>query len=88
VDEVKDKELNRDSESNPENIENGNIIDSEPTATVVIATIQLEEIIDPEEGEHLFHSQIWVKGTPLHFIVYSDSLKNLVLAEVEKMLGC
>jgi hypothetical protein len=33
------------------------------------ATIQPEEPTDPEEGEHLFHSQMWVKGTPLHFII-------------------
>jgi hypothetical protein len=24
---------------------------------------------EPEEGESLFHSQIWVKGTLLHFII-------------------
>jgi hypothetical protein len=42
---------------------------------------------DLEEGEHLFHSQMWVKGTPLHFIVNSGSQKNLILAEVVKQLG-
>jgi hypothetical protein len=40
--EVKDKEPNPDSESNPENIENRQIIDEDPTAIVVTATIQLE----------------------------------------------
>jgi hypothetical protein len=34
---------------------------------------KLTEPTDPEEGEHLFHSQMWVKGTPLHFIVDSGS---------------
>jgi hypothetical protein len=48
------------------------------------ATIQPEEPIDPEEGECLFHSQMWVKGTPLHFIVDSRSQKNLISAEVVK----
>jgi hypothetical protein len=50
------------------------------------ATIQPEEPEDPEEGEHLFHSQMWVKGTPLHFIVDSGSQKNLISAEVIKQL--
>jgi hypothetical protein len=40
-----------------------------------------------EEGERLFHSQMWVKGTPLHFIVDSGSQKNLISAEVVKQLG-
>jgi hypothetical protein len=50
-------------------------------------TIQPEEPTDPEEGEHLFHSQMWVKGTPLHFIVDSRSQKNLISVEVIKQLG-
>jgi hypothetical protein len=50
----------------------------------MIATIQLEEPTDPEEGEYLFHSQMWVKGTPLHFIVDNQSQKNLISAEVIK----
>jgi hypothetical protein len=43
-------------------------------------TIQLEEPTHLEEGEHLFHSQKQVKGTPLHFIVDIGSQKNLILA--------
>jgi hypothetical protein len=50
----------------------------------MIKTIQLEEPTDPEEGEHLFHSQMWVKGTPLHFIVDSGSHKNLISKKVIK----
>jgi hypothetical protein len=50
-------------------------------------TIQPEELVDPEEGEHLFHSQMWVKGTPLHFIVDNDSQKNLISYKVVKQLG-
>jgi hypothetical protein len=53
----------------------------------VTTPIQLEEPIDPEEEERLFHSQIWVKGTPLHFIVDNDNQKNLILAKVIKLLG-
>jgi hypothetical protein len=53
----------------------------------VTATIQPEEPTDPQEGEHLFNSQMWVKGTPLHFIVDSESQKNLISAEVVKQLG-
>jgi hypothetical protein len=87
VAEIKDKEPNPDSESDSENTGKGQIIDADPTAIVVTATIQPEEPTDPEEGEHLFHSQMWVKGTPLHFIVDSGSQKNLISAEVIKQLG-
>jgi hypothetical protein len=87
VAEIKDKEPNPDSESDSENTGKGQIIDADPTTIVVTATIQLEEPTDPEEGEHLFHSQMWVKGTPLHFIVDSGSQKNLISAEVVKQLG-
>jgi hypothetical protein len=53
----------------------------------VTATIQPEEPMYPEEGERLFHSPMWVKETPLHFIVDSGSQKNLISAEVIKQLG-
>jgi hypothetical protein len=87
VAEIKDKELNPDSESDFENTGKRQIIDADPTAIVTTATIQPEEPTDPEEGEHLFHSQMWVKGTPLHFIVDRGSQKNLISAEVIKQLG-
>jgi hypothetical protein len=87
VAEIKDKEPNPDSKSDSENNGKGQIIDADPTAIVATATIQPEEPTDPEEGEHLFHSQMWVKGTPLHFIVDSGSQKNLISAEVIKQLG-
>jgi hypothetical protein len=86
MDEVKDKEPNPDSEYDPKNIENRQIIDADPTATVMTETIQPEEPVDPEE-ECLFHSEMWVKGTPLHFIVDRDNQKNLISAEVIKQLG-
>jgi hypothetical protein len=87
VAEIKDKESNPDSESDSENTGKRQIIDADPTAIVATATIQPEEPTDPEEGECLFHSQMWVKGTPLHFIVDSGSQKNLISAEVVKQLG-
>jgi hypothetical protein len=87
VAEIKDKEPNPDSESDSKNNGRRQIIDADPTATVATTTIQPEEPTDPEEGEHLFHSQMWVKGTPLHFIVDSGSQKNLISTEVVKQLG-
>jgi hypothetical protein len=87
VAEIKDKEPNLDSESDFENNGKRQIIDADPTAIVATATIQPEEPIDPEEGERLFHSHMWVKGTLLHFIVDSGSQKNLISAEVVKQLG-
>jgi hypothetical protein len=87
VAEVKDKELNLDSESDLENIETRQIINAGPIAIVSTTTIQPEEPIDPEERECLFHSYMWVKGTLFHFIVDSCSHKNLISTEVVKQLG-
>jgi hypothetical protein len=70
--EIKDKESNPDSEDS-KNIDRRQIIDTDPTTIVATATIQPEEPTDPEEGERLFHSHMWVKGTPLHFIVDGGS---------------
>ena len=55
------------------------IIDVEPSATISTTNIQKEEPEDPEEGECLFHSQMWVKGSPLKFIADSKIQKNLIL---------
>jgi hypothetical protein len=60
----------------------------EPSATVATTKLQPGEPDEPEEGERLFHSYMWVKGTPLHFIVDSGSQKNLILAEVIKSWPC
>jgi hypothetical protein len=80
VGEIKDKESNPDSKNNGRR----HINDAYPTATVTTTTIHLEEPIDPEEGECLFYSQISVKGTPLHFIVDSESQNKLISTEVVK----
>jgi hypothetical protein len=82
--ELKDKESNPDLDLDSENNKRKQIIDEEPTATIATATIQPEE--DPEEGERLFHSQMWVKGTPLHFIVDNEIQKNIISIEVVKQL--
>jgi hypothetical protein len=74
-----------DSESEPER--GRQIIDAEPSATVATTKLQHGEPDEPEEGECLFHSQMWVKGTPLHFIVDSGSQKNLISVEVVKRLA-
>ena len=56
-----------ESKSKPDkgNEKGKQIIDAEPNATVATIKIQKEELEDPEEEEHLFHSQMWVKGSPL-----------------------
>jgi len=82
-----------DACSDPESeIDKGNgkgkkIIDAEPSATVATTKIQKNEPEDLEEGEKLFHSQMWVKASPLQFIVDSESQKNLISAEAVKRLG-
>jgi hypothetical protein len=84
VAEVKASESDVDSDSEPELERGRQIIDAEPSATVATTKLQPGEPDEPEEGERLFHSQMWVKGTPLHFIIDSGSQKNLISAEVIK----
>jgi hypothetical protein len=82
--EIKEKQSNPNSESDLENNGRRQIIDTDLTATVVTATIQPEEPTDPGVGERLFHSHMWVKGTPLHFIIDNIIQKNLISVEVVK----
>jgi hypothetical protein len=49
------------------------IIDMKANAIIVTTKIHPSEPDEPEEGEHLFHSHIWMKGNLLHFIVDRDS---------------
>jgi hypothetical protein len=69
VAEVKASESDADSDSETEPERGRQIIDVEPSATVATTKLQPGEPDEPEEGERLFHSQMWVKGTLLHFIV-------------------
>jgi hypothetical protein len=71
--ELKETELSPDSNSDSNSNKRIQIIDVEPTTTVATTTIQPEEPDDLEEGGLIFHSQMWVKGTSLHFIGYSGS---------------
>ena len=86
VAEMKSLELDPDSNFETEPNRSKQIIDVELNATIATAQIQPVEPEDPEEGERLFHSQMWVKGTPLHFIVDNGSQNNLILAKVVKRL--
>jgi hypothetical protein len=87
VAEVKASESDVGSDSEPEPERGRQIIDAEPSATIATTKLQPGEPDEPEEGEHLFHSQMWVKGTPLHFIIDSGSQKNLISVEVIKRLA-
>jgi hypothetical protein len=80
-----ESDVGSDSESEPE--KGRQIIDTEPSATISTTKIHPSEPDEPEEGEHLFHSQMWVKGTLLHFIIDSGIQKNLISAEVIKWLA-
>jgi hypothetical protein len=77
-------EVDYDFESNPKG--GKQIIDVESSATVLTTKVQPSEPEETEEGEHLFQSQMWVKGDLLHFIVDRSSQKNLISAEVIKQL--
>jgi hypothetical protein len=78
---------NTESEPKKGNDKGKQIIDVKPNATVATSNIHKEEPKDPEEEECLFHSQMWVNGSPLQFIVDSGSEKNLISAEVMKRFG-
>jgi hypothetical protein len=87
VDEVKAFELDAGSNSDSEPERGRRIIDMEASTTVATTKLQHGEPDEPKEGESVFRSQMWVKGTPLHFTVDSGSRKNLILAEVFKRLA-
>jgi hypothetical protein len=87
VAEVKASESDVDFDSEIEPKRGRQIIDAELNATVATTKLQPGELDEPEEGECLFHSQMWVKGTPLHFIIDSTSQKNLISTEVVKRLA-
>ena len=71
--ELKASKLEVDSDSKS-NSEGGKwIVDFEPSATVTATKVWWNKLEEPKEGEHLFHSQMWVKGDLLHFIFDIDS---------------
>eukprot|EP00253_Pinus_taeda_P024081 PITA_24081 len=49
--------------------------------------IQKNDLEYQEQGERLFHSQMWVEGSPLQFIIDSGRQKNHISAEFMKCLG-
>ena len=62
------------------------IIDTDPTTTIATITIQLEELVDPGDGAHLFHSHMWVKENPLHYIIDDEIKKTMILTEIINIL--
>jgi len=80
VTEVKASESDAGSDFESEPERRRWIIDAEPSASISTTKLQPSEPDEQEEGECLFHSQMWVKGTPLHFIIDSNSQKNLISA--------
>jgi hypothetical protein len=85
--EVKAYESDAGSDSKLEPERGRWIIYVEPSANISTTKLQPGELDEPEEGEHLFHSHMWVKSTPLHFIIDSGSHKNLISLEVFKQLA-
>ena len=54
------------------------IIDVEVSATIATTNIHPDDPEESEEDEFLFHSKMWVKGTPLNFIVDSGIQKKMI----------
>jgi hypothetical protein len=65
--EIKDKELNPDSEYDYENTGKRQIIDADPTAIVTTTEIQLEEPTDPRRGGAYFSFTDVGEGDPTAF---------------------
>ena len=87
--EIKSSELDLDSNYEPNGTTKNNgkkIIDADPTSTVATTQIQLDNLEESEAEERLFHSQMWVEGMPLHFVVDNGNQKNLISVEVVKRL--
>jgi hypothetical protein len=62
VADLKDFESEADSDSKPNHKGGKRIIDPEPSSMVNIAKVWPSEPKQLEEGERLFHLQMWVKG--------------------------
>jgi hypothetical protein len=88
VDEMKEKESNPDSEHDSKNNGRRRIIDAEPNDIATTTIFQPEEPTYPEEGEHVFHSHIWVKGTLFHFIVDNEAKKISSHHRSSNILDC
>jgi len=86
---VSESDACSDFESEPDkgNDKGKQIINAEPNTTIATMKIQKKEPKDPEEEKRLFHSQMWVKGSSLQFIVDSGSQNNLISVDVVKWLG-
>jgi hypothetical protein len=84
---MKAPESDPGSESESETDHGRKIIEAEPNVTISTTKMQPDDPEETEEGECLFHSQMWVQGKPLHFIVDSGSQKNLISVEVVKWLN-
>ena len=70
---MKASESNVGFESESKSERGRQIIDTKPSATVGTTKLLPVELDEPKEGECLFHSQMWVKGTSFHFIMDSGS---------------
>jgi len=79
-----ESEADSDSKSNPKG--GKKIIDVESNSMVTTTKVRPSELEEIEEGELLFDSHMWVKGSSIHFIVDNDSQKNLISTEVVKRL--
>jgi hypothetical protein len=80
VAEVKASKSDVGSDSDTEPERGRQIIDAEPNATISTTKIHPGGPYKLEEGKHIFHSHMWVKGTLVHFIIDSGSQKSLISA--------
>jgi hypothetical protein len=84
--ELKEKESDPESYSYSDMEKGNHIINVESIATISTTNIQPDKSEEIEEGDHLFHSHMWVKGNPLHYIVENGSQNNMILTDVIKRL--
>ena len=64
-------------------LSNRTLVESEPDASTLLAlsstTLTTSTIVDEEEQEHLFHTQIWAQKNPLHLIMDNGSQRTSFL---------
>jgi hypothetical protein len=86
VAEVKASESDAGSDSESELERGRQIIDMEPSATVATTKLHPGEPDEPEEGERLFHSQMWVKGCIYKFTM-APKTKDVAWVHAEVIEG-
>ena len=71
-------------------LSNRTLVESDPVALTLLdstsTTLKASTIVDEEERERMFHTQIWVQKNPLHLIMDNGGQKNFISEDLIKKL--